>query len=180
MEEIRSFQFDGSFSLAFLLRETSGDYGNYRIEYEGVWDADTNEELRSEVSSSARGETIKWYYSAANTTKRFLVRYHIEGAVQRYGDAAQFYWKAIEDERALGGALKTLFAVVKGYPALNANEEFLRLHDELTEIEDQIRFARQFYNDIVMRYNTSSEVFPNIIVANLFRFEEAEYFNLDD
>jgi LemA protein len=65
-----------------------------------------------------------------------------------------------ESERALGDALK--------------------LHDELTEIEDQIRFARQFYNDIVMRYNTRSEVFPNVIVANLFRFEEAEYFKFDD
>lgn len=66
------------------------------------------------------------------------------------------------------------------YPELKANEEFLVLHDELTEIEDQIRFARQFYNDIVMRYNTSSEVFPDIIVAHLFRFEEVEYFKIDD
>ena len=55
----------------------------------------------------------------------------------------------------------------------------LKLHDELTEIEDQIRFARQFYNDIVMRYNTRIDIFPNIIVANLFRFEEAEHFKLD-
>jgi len=85
-----------------------------------------------------------------------------------------------ESERALGGALKTLFAVVEGYPELKANEDFLKLHDELTEIEDQIRFARQFYNDIVMRYNTRSEVFPNVIVANLFRFEEGEYFKFDD
>ena len=86
----------------------------------------------------------------------------------------------VESERALGGALKTLFAVVEGYPELKANEEFLKLQDELTEIEAQIRFARQFYNDIVMRYNTRSEVFPNVIVANLFRFEEEEYFKLDD
>jgi uncharacterized membrane protein len=100
VEEIRSFQFEGSFSWAFLLRETRGDYGTYRIEYRGVWDADTNEELRSEVSSSGGGETIKWYYSAVNATKRFLIRYRIEGAVQRYGDVAQFYWKAIEDEHA--------------------------------------------------------------------------------
>ena len=85
----------------------------------------------------------------------------------------------VESENALGGALKTLFAVVEGYPELKANEEFLMLHDELTEIEDQIRFARQFYNDIVMRYNTTSEVFPNIIVANLFSFEEAEYFKAE-
>ena len=82
----------------------------------------------------------------------------------------------VESENALGGALKTLFAVVEGYPELKASEEYLRLHDELTDIEDQIRFARQFYNDIVMRYNTRSEIFPNIVVANLFRFEEAEYY----
>jgi uncharacterized membrane protein len=100
VEEIRSFRFEGSFSWAFLLRETRSDYGTYSIEYKGVWDADTNEELRSEVTSSGRGETIKWYYSAENTTKRFLIRYRIESAVQRYGDAAQFYWKAIEDEHA--------------------------------------------------------------------------------
>ena len=97
VEEIRSFSFDGSFSWAFLMRETRGAYGRYRVEYQGVWDADTNEELRCEVSSSGSGETIKWYYSAVNTTKRFLIRYRIDGAVQRYGDAAQFYWKAIED-----------------------------------------------------------------------------------
>lgn len=72
----------------------------YRVEFQGVWDADTNEELRSETSSSGRGEMIKWYYSAQNTTKRFLLRYRIEGAVQRYSDVAQFYWKAIEDEHA--------------------------------------------------------------------------------
>jgi LemA protein len=83
-------------------------------------------------------------------------------------------------ERELEGALKTLFAVVEGYPELKASEEYLRLHDELTEIEDQIRFARQFYNDIVMRYNTKREIFPNIFVANLFRFKEAEYFDLDE
>jgi uncharacterized membrane protein len=100
VEEIRTFRFDGSFSWAFLFRETRGEYGTYRVEYEGVWDADTNEKLRSEVSSSGRGEMIKWHYSAENTTKRFLIRYRIEGAVQRYRDAAQFYWKAIEDEHA--------------------------------------------------------------------------------
>jgi uncharacterized membrane protein len=97
VEEIRSFAFDGSFSWAFLLRETWGDYGRYRVAYDGVWDADTGEEMRAETSSSAEGETIRWFYSAANTTKRFLIKYRISDAVQRYGDAAQFYWKAIED-----------------------------------------------------------------------------------
>ena len=85
-----------------------------------------------------------------------------------------------ESERALGGALKSLFAVAEGYPELKASKNYLELHDELTEIEDRIRFARQFYNDIVMRYNTTREIFPNTVVANLFGFGEAEYFGLDD
>jgi LemA protein len=86
----------------------------------------------------------------------------------------------VESERALGGALKTLFAVAEKYPELKADENFLKLHDELTEIEDQIRFARQFYNDIVMRYNTRREIFPNVLIANMFGFEDAEYFKLED
>ena len=85
-----------------------------------------------------------------------------------------------ESEQALGGALKTLFAVVEGYPELKASENFLKLHDGLTEIEEKIRFARQFFNDIVMRYNTRREIFPNTVVATLFHFQEAEYFQLDD
>ena len=85
----------------------------------------------------------------------------------------------VRSEEALEGALKSLFAVAEGYPELKANENYLKLHDELTEIEDQIRFARQFYNDIVMRYNTKREIFPHNFVAGQFGFEEAEYFRFD-
>lgn len=85
-----------------------------------------------------------------------------------------------EAENGLSGSLKSLFAVAEGYPDLKANENFLKLHDELTEIEDKIRFARQFYNDTVMRFNTKREIFPNILVADLFRFREEAYFNLDE
>ena len=100
VEEIRTYRFDGSFSWAFLRRDTKGQYGSYRVEYDGVWDADTNEKLPSEVTSFRHAEEIKWYYRAENETKRFLIRYRIGGAVQRYADAAQFYWKAIEDSHA--------------------------------------------------------------------------------
>lgn len=82
-------------------------------------------------------------------------------------------------ERALGESLKSLFAVAEGYPELKASGNFLKLHDELAEIENQIRFARQFYNDIVMRYNTNREIFPNSIIAGLCGFEEAEHFAFD-
>jgi LemA protein len=81
-----------------------------------------------------------------------------------------------EAERALSGTLKSLFAVAEGYPALKASENFLKLHDELVDTEDQIRFARQFYNDTVMRYNTRREIFPSVIVASLFRFDPEPFF----
>ena len=100
VEDIRTFRFDGSFSWATLRRETRGRYGLYSIEYHGVWDADSNRELPYEVTSLGNAEEIKWFYRAENTSKRFVIRYRIGNAVQRYVNAAQFYWKAIEDKHA--------------------------------------------------------------------------------
>lgn len=100
VEELRVFRFSGSFSWANLKRSTQGQYGRYGIEYLGVWDADTKQLLP--YSQTAEGEyaVLRWEYQARDTTKRFLLRYRIRGAVQRYSDVAQFYWKAIEDEHA--------------------------------------------------------------------------------
>lgn len=100
VEEIRTFRFNGSFSWANLRRYTAGQYGRYSVEYHGVWDAETNRKLPFETQSYRNVEEIKWFYQAENTTKRFLIRYRIGSAVQRYADAAQFYWKAIEDTHA--------------------------------------------------------------------------------
>ncbi|MCK4237305.1 MAG: LemA family protein [Candidatus Krumholzibacteria bacterium] len=84
-----------------------------------------------------------------------------------------------EAESSLSGALKSLFAVAEGYPDLKADQNFLKFQDELIETEDKIRFARQFYNDTVMRFNTTRETFPNIMLAKLFRFREEAFFNPD-
>jgi uncharacterized membrane protein len=100
VEEIRTFRFDGDFTWAQVVRETRGQYGTYRIRFQEVLDADTRQPLRFETSSSAGEQTIKWYYRAQNTTRRFLLRYTIENAIQRYRDAAQFYWQAIEGDHA--------------------------------------------------------------------------------
>ena len=83
-------------------------------------------------------------------------------------------------ENNLSGSLKSLFAVSEGYPDLKANQNYLKLHDELVETEDSIRFARQFYNDTVMRFNTAIETFPNVMLAQLFHFEEEPFFDLDE
>ncbi|MFC1476233.1 DUF2207 family protein, partial [Candidatus Zixiibacteriota bacterium] len=100
VEEIRTFHFDGSFSWAQILRETKGEYGSYRIDYAEVIDADTRQPLQFEQGRSSGQRQLKWFYEATNTTKRFLIRYRIGNAIQRYGDAAQFYWQAIEGDHA--------------------------------------------------------------------------------
>ena len=83
-------------------------------------------------------------------------------------------------EDTLTNALQSLFAVAEAYPGLAAHRTFLQLQRELQETEEKIRFARQFYNDTVMRYNTMLSVFPNILLARLLRFREHGYFSLED
>jgi LemA protein len=79
-------------------------------------------------------------------------------------------------EAELGRALRQLLAVVENYPALRANQNALRLQEELTTTENQLGFARQFYNDAVMRFNTQQEIFPANLIAGLFAFQPAELF----
>jgi len=81
-------------------------------------------------------------------------------------------------EGALTGALRSLFAVVEAYPQLKANENVSRLQEELTSTENRIAFARQFYNDMVMRYNTRIQVFPSNIIASFFGFKDETYFEI--
>ena len=83
-------------------------------------------------------------------------------------------------ENMISGALKSLFAVSEAYPDLKANQNFLSLQEELTGTEGRISYARQFYNDAVLRLNTKIQSFPSNILANMFGFREHEYFEADD
>ncbi len=83
-------------------------------------------------------------------------------------------------ENMLNGALKTLFAVAENYPELKANQNFLQLQEELSGTESKIAYARQFYNDMVMKYNQKQQVFPASIIANMFNFNEKEYFEIEE
>jgi LemA protein len=83
-------------------------------------------------------------------------------------------------ENMLTGALKSLFAVVENYPELKANQNFLMLQEELAGTEGKIAYARQFYNDTVMKFNTKQQVFPSNIIANMFGFQEKEYFEIEE
>jgi len=83
-------------------------------------------------------------------------------------------------ENMLSGALKSLFAVVESYPDLKANQNFLMMQEELAGTEGKIAYARQFYNDSIMKFNTKQQVFPSNIIANMFNFQEKEYFEIEE
>ncbi len=82
----------------------------------------------------------------------------------------------ITAENQLTAGLGRLLAVMENYPQLRADENVLRLQEELTTTENQIAFARQAYNDAVMGYNTRIQTFPANLIANNFGFKEADYF----
>ncbi len=79
-------------------------------------------------------------------------------------------------ENDLSQSLGRLLAVMENYPNLKSNENVLKLQEELTTTENQLAFARQFYNDMVMRLNTREQVFPASMIAAFFGFRPAEYF----
>ena len=81
-------------------------------------------------------------------------------------------------ESGLSAALGRLFAVVEAYPDLKANQNFLALQEELASTENRIGFARQYYNDSVMGFNNKIQMFPSNMVAGMFGFKMAEFFEL--
>src|ERR1700679_4162231 len=98
-------------------------------------------------------ETVKGYAAhESQTLEKVIQARNMAVNAQSVGDRAQA-------ENVLTGALKSVFALAEAYPDLKANTEFMRLQEELTSTENKVAFARQFYNDSVMTYNTRIEVF---------------------
>ncbi len=83
-------------------------------------------------------------------------------------------------ENVLTGALRQLFAVVENYPQLKANENVMRLQDELTGTEDRIASTREFYNESVRVFNTRIQIFPTNLIAGLLGFRAREFFATGD
>ncbi len=88
--------------------------------------------------------------------------------------------EAARADSQLTSTLKTLFALVENYPDLKANQNFMRLQEELTHTENKIAFTRQFYNDVVLDYNNRVQMFPTNIIAALFRFQPAEFYEISE
>jgi LemA protein len=97
------------------------------------------------------------------------------------GINAQTVGEQAQAENMISGALKSLFAVAEAYPDLKANQNFLMLQEELAGTESKIAFARQFYNDSVMSYDTDRQKFPANIIAGMFSgtFTAREYFEIE-
>lgn len=82
-------------------------------------------------------------------------------------------------ENMLRDTLKTLFALAEAYPELKANENFSKLQTQLQELENNIEYARRYYNAVVRDYNILIESFPSNIIASQFNFKQAELFQLE-
>ncbi len=82
-------------------------------------------------------------------------------------------------ENMLGETLKSLFAVAEAYPELKANANFMQLQTQLKELEDNIEYARRYYNAVVRDFNVLIESFPSNIVASSFKFQKSEFFELE-
>jgi LemA protein len=93
---------------------------------------------------------------------------------------AQGVREQAQADNMLTGALKTLFAVAENYPELKANQNFLMLQEELAGTESKVAYARQFYNDTVMKFNMKQQVFPSNIVAGMFGFKPKDYFQIEE
>jgi len=119
-----------------------------------------------------------------NTVKGYMEyeRETLEKVIQARNAAASATGvaDAAAKEGALTGALSKLFALAENYPTLKANENVRQLQEELASTENKIGFARQFYNDIAMKFNIAQQVFPGNIVAGIFGFRKSELFEVKD
>lgn len=121
----------------------------------------------------------------AETVKGYAA--HESGIWEEFGKARGLYQSASKSgdaqgmaqaNESLGGVISRLMVVTEQYPELKADAQFQSLMNEMTETEKPIAYARQFYNDVVQKYNNKIEMFPSNIVANMFKFEQAKFFEI--
>lgn len=119
-------------------------------------------------------ETVQGY--AAHERELFE---HVTAA-RSQAMGAQTVGDQADAENMITAGLGRLMAVAESYPELKANQNFLALQEELSGTESKIAYARQFFNDQVMRLNTKIQSFPSSVVANLFHVEPRPFFDIED
>lgn len=122
-------------------------------------------------------ETVKGYAKHEQETFNQVTEARNQAMnAEQSGSPAQ----AAQAENQLAGALKSLFAVAEDYPDLKASENFQELQRELSDTENKIQAARRFYNGNVRNLNTAVESVPQNIIANMFGFDQREYFEIEE
>ena len=120
-------------------------------------------------------ETVRGYASHERTVFENVTRARAAAASATGSPAEQ-----AAAEGPFVAALRQLFAVVENYPDLKANTNFLALQQELANTEDRLQTSRRFYNANVRQYNERVGQFPSMIIANMFKFEEEEFFEIEE
>lgn len=119
-------------------------------------------------------ETVKGYAKHENETLTNVI------SARNAAMTATDPEKRMENENALTGTLKSLFALSENYPQLKADTHFNDLMNQLQSIENEIASSRKYYNGVVRQYNTKREVFPSSIIANWKKFEKKPLYEVDD
>ena len=119
-------------------------------------------------------ETVKGY--AAHERQTLEAVTNARAALQQATTPGQ----AADANNMLTQTLRSLFAVAEAYPELKADANFRQLQEELTDTEDKIAYARQFYNTNVLDYNTRIETFPSLMFARMFNFQPSEFFEAEE
>src|SRR5215475_12358516 len=122
-------------------------------------------------------ETVKGYAAHEKGTLDAVIQAR-NSAVQAQGTGDP---KAMgQAEGVLGQALGKLFALSEAYPDLKANQNFLKLQDDLSDIENKLAASRRFFNNAVSEYNTGTQQFPAAMFAGMFGFTPRNFFELGD
>jgi LemA protein len=119
-------------------------------------------------------ETVRGYAAHERETLESVTR--ARSMLDNAGTAQQ----AAQANNMLTQALRSLFAVSEAYPDLKANQNFLELQRELSDTEEKIAYARQFYNRNVLTYNTKIQTFPTVVLAGMFNFQAEEFFEAEE
>jgi LemA protein len=117
-------------------------------------------------------ETVKGYMQYEQDTLQKVIDARSQAM------AAKGVKESAEAQTALTQSLGKVFALMENYPELKASKNVSDLQEELTTTENQIAFARQYYNDLVTQYNTKQHVFPSNMLAGLFGFKPSEFFEV--
>lgn len=118
-------------------------------------------------------ETVKGYAKHESETLEAVIK------ARNMAVNASTPEQKIANDNALSGTLKSLFALAEGYPDLKANQNFLSLQNQLARIEEEIAGSRRYYNGVVNKYNTKTEMFPGNILAGLFGFRRKPLYEVD-